>query len=256
MFSLPGWAQNPAWQPVADEPSELVTRADGSPRNEIRIYRYKPFYIRFANPRSKLQISLATALLPGVPLFAGYNQRIVWQLLEKSIPIEEVQFQPDMFWRITGLFSDTYSDIGMEHISNGQKGENSRSFFRLFLRLQSHKRFARWLLASQFRLMSNFGKGGGLEGYDRYTGLWQSVLDLGRLDESGRQQTFGVSIGIALGGDYGLDWRYGSQFVQLKFDISPVSDPFFLLLRAEWGYGETLKVYDRYHRSLQMGIEF
>lgn len=239
-----------------EHPLDLLTSPDGLAKEEIKIYRYQPFYFLYGNPRSRVQISLLASPINEIPLFFGYTQRIKWSLLEVSIPIEEVQYHPDMFWRFDKIIDNTFVDIGVEHISNGKSGAGSHSLFQAFSRMHWQQGWQRWRLGAKFKTHLAFGQGRGLDEFVRHYGFWEAGFSLVQSGSDVHSPKFGMSVLFAFGGASGFDWRYGRQSLELRYDISPVQDPIYLTLVAEIGYAELLKEVDRYQRSLLLGISF
>lgn len=239
-----------------EEIEELVTTPDGFPRSEIKIYRYKPFYMLYGNPLTKVQISLIASPIPSVPVFIGYTQRILWKLRETSIPIEEVQFNPDMFYRFHDLIPKTYTDVGVEHISNGQRGLNSRSYFQNFIRLQWQSRKGQVSYGAKFKLFNTYAKGAGLDHFGKYVGFWESGLSISKLYSNSNSIHYSLDANFSMAGPQGIDWRLGKQELGFKYNINPFIDPIFITLHAAFGYNETLREFDHYRRSLRFGIEF
>ena len=97
----------------------------------------------FSDTEVKFQVSLKTLLLPigwrNSSIWAGYTQQSYWQLYaeeDASSPFRETNHEPELFWevpirfRLFGLDA-RFAYLGLNHQSNGQSGDLSRSWNRL-----------------------------------------------------------------------------------------------------------------------------
>ncbi len=138
----------------AAEPSPtpaLVAGAD-APAIEhewIHLERYKPTYFLIGKPDTKVQISFKAELLKGADLYLGYTQLMLWDLFRESSPFTDVNYNPELFYRIsTGPARGYIFDLGFfEHESNGQDGENSRGWNRSYIRVSKNYRYGQSTIA-------------------------------------------------------------------------------------------------------------
>jgi phospholipase A1 len=102
----------------------------------------------YQNGEAKLQISLRTKiaqdlLLPGGDLWVGYTQQSLWQVWNhsESAPFRNTDYQPEVMYLLPTPdflrdpvlgWSWRLSQIGLLHQSNGQPGELSRSWNRVY----------------------------------------------------------------------------------------------------------------------------
>ncbi|MDN3515986.1 phospholipase A [Aquisalimonas lutea] len=66
----------------------------------------------------------------------GYTQTSLWNWDEESAPFEDSSYRPSVFWqtgRLHGPNSGSFLRIGVEHESNGQAGDESRSLNTAFV---------------------------------------------------------------------------------------------------------------------------
>ncbi len=89
---------------------------------------------------AKFQISLMKPLLSNFlnlneTLFFGYTQKSFWQIYAPSAPFRETNYEPEIFvffpLKKNSLLLNAFR-IGINHQSNGQKGEFSRSWNRIY----------------------------------------------------------------------------------------------------------------------------
>jgi outer membrane phospholipase A len=69
--------------------------------------------------------------------YFGYTQNSLWDLESSSKPFRDTSYRPSLFWRWERTDSKTWIDglrAGVEHESNGQQGELSRSINIVFVR--------------------------------------------------------------------------------------------------------------------------
>lgn len=113
---------------------------------------YKPMYIVFGNMNDQVkgQFSFKYDILSGIVdysgLYGGYTQTMAWDLYEKSSPFIDVNFNPELFWKIDSkknVFSNfdfkivDYFQLGLcEHKSNGKNELTSRSWERSYAQVQ------------------------------------------------------------------------------------------------------------------------
>ncbi len=89
---------------------------------------------------AKFQISFMKPLLSNIfglneTLFLGYTQKSFWQIYDKSSPFRETNYEPEMFilFPLKGDFLSMQAvRFSINHQSNGQKGELSRSWNRIY----------------------------------------------------------------------------------------------------------------------------
>ncbi len=96
---------------------------------------------------ARFQISIKSALAEGLlggraDLLAGYTNRSFWQLYNKDVsaPFRETNHEPEAWlsfandWELFG-WRNANNSVGLVHQSNGQGGELSRSWNRVFANL-------------------------------------------------------------------------------------------------------------------------
>ena len=93
------------------------------------------FKYRFLNPEGRLT--------EGVPFFSriyfGYTQTTLWDLGEPSAPFYDTSYRPSLFYRHEQLAvwkkgrAWLWGQVGVEHESNGQGGEDSRSLNTIYV---------------------------------------------------------------------------------------------------------------------------
>ncbi len=98
----------------------------------------------FDRLEAQFQLSIKSPLVIGLfdnimDVYAGYTNHSFWQVFNDDIssPFRETNHEPEMWvqfhpnWDILG-FKNTWNIIGINHQSNGQSGELSRSWNRIY----------------------------------------------------------------------------------------------------------------------------
>jgi phospholipase A1 len=103
---------------------------------------YKDNYFLFGNKEDqvKVQLSFKYSLFKNYDLgiFLGYYQLLHWKFYDRSSPIIDVNFGPELFMKSKRLipFLDYIQFSLIEHLSNGRDGKDSRALNRTYLQAQ------------------------------------------------------------------------------------------------------------------------
>ncbi len=106
---------------------------------------YRLTYFLFGKPDSKVQFSAKMRFAQSIPVYFGYSQMMKWELLQPSVPFGDVNYHPELFYRMffepPPLVNDGnpapphYLDFGIfSHESNGRDGFESRAWDKSYLR--------------------------------------------------------------------------------------------------------------------------
>lgn len=201
------------------------------------------------NTNVKFQISIAQRLtgatLPwGTYLYLFYSQKCFWNVLENSMPMTDLNFNPGI-----GLTKPLFAKnryIGkltflIEHESNGRDGLDSRSWNRVAL--SGHIIVSRNLMVHG-KIWAPIIDSGNNKDIVRYCGFYQVGF-----------QT--MSNNRRLCGSVTVTPRPGFNFntvVDLSYRILK-RDNQYLFLQFYNGYGEGLLEYNRFHSQLRLGIQ-
>ena len=80
-------------------------------------------------------------------LYMGYTQTAIWDLSSDSMPFVDTTYNPSIFWRQDALLSSADRrkfiglNIGVEHLSNGKSGDDSRSLNDVYIQPEFNYRF-------------------------------------------------------------------------------------------------------------------
>lgn len=181
------------------------------------------------------------------PLRFGYSQRSWWNIAEDSAPFTEHNYNPELFWEFTqpdrplfGRFP--FIDLaGIEHESNGQDGDRSRSWDRIYIQKDIQ-------LTPQFNMTVK---------------LWD-ILETGKENEDIRHYLGSGHVALEFQPNERTRVRVRLQQgnnvekVSYQADIiyrRPMVNTAFFLTYYD-GYGEALINYNRKSRSLRAGFYF
>lgn len=202
------------------------------------------------NTNVKFQISVAQKLtrstLPlGTYLYLFYSQKVFWNILENSMPMTDLNFNPGV-----GLAKPLFVKnrfIGrvilcLEHESNGRDGDASRSWNKISLganimldpQLVVHGKF--WIPIVD-----------GMNNKDilDYSGIYQMGMQAYSVDRR-------FSFGVTLVKRRGWNLNYNS-IVEFSYRLRH-TDNQSLFLQYYNGYGEGMLEYNKFHSQLRVGI--
>ena len=204
------------------------------------------------NTNIKFQISIAQRLtnstLPlGTYLFLFYTQKCFWNVLQNSMPMTDLNFNPGI-----GLTKPLFVrnrfvgkiNLILEHESNGRDGTASRSWNRVSLggnimidpQLTVHGKF--WIPIID-----------GVENKDilDYCGIYQIGTSFTTLNER-----FGAAVTLVKRKGWRLNYN---TIVELNYRIFK-GDNQYLFLQSYNGYGVGLLAFKDFHSTVRVGIVF
>jgi len=196
----------------------------------------------------------------------GYSQKAIWRLYENSAPFEENNYNPEIYYayRVDWGPLDWLS-MGIEHESNGEGGDESRGWDRLY-----------W----QARLSWRFASGPGESEADPNLEAWQlrlyakvwAILPGAEDDftDYSRAQGHFKLVGVVATPDYGwgssevdVELGAGDRFDRGQVQIGAAYRPpesriwrFVPYFYAQYfvGYGETLIRNEQFTQALRIGL--
>ncbi|MDE5836152.1 MAG: phospholipase A [Paramuribaculum sp.] len=202
------------------------------------------------NSNVKFQISFSQRLTKSVLpwntyLFLFYTQKCFWNVLERSLPMTDLNFNPGIGLAKHLFVKNRY--IGKllllaEHESNGRDGTASRSWNKISL-------------GASIMIDPNFIVHGkvwlpiidGLQNKDilNYCGIYQIGTSFSTINKR-----FGASIILTKRKGWELNYN---TIVELNYKIFP-RDNQYLFLQYYNGYGEGLLAFKEFHSQLRVGI--
>ena len=206
--------------------------------------------VRRDNTNIKFQISIAQRLtrstLPGgTYLFLFYSQKCFWNVLENSLPMTDLNFNPGIGLTkplfVKGRFVGKLNFI-LEHESNGRDGTASRSWNKISVggsimidpQIVVHGKI--WIPIID-----------GVENKDilDYCGIYQVGTSFN--SQNGR---FGLAVNLVKRKGWKLNYN---KTVECNYRIFK-RDNQFLFLQYYNGYGEGLLAYKEFHTMLRVGL--
>ena len=202
------------------------------------------------NTNVKFQISIAQRLtrstLPwGTYLYLFYSQKVFWNILENSMPMTDLNFNPGVGVAKPLFVKNRYIGKAMlmvEHESNGRDGTASRSWNKISLAgsimidptVMVHAKF--WLPIVD-----------GMNNRDilDYSGIYQMGCSF-----TTNNKRFGASIVLTKRKGWRLNYN---TTLELNYRIFK-RDNQYLFLQYYNGYGEGLLAYKEYHSELRVGL--
>ena len=232
------------------------------------LYAYEPMYFLYGRDpeNGRFQLSLKFRFLdtaepdahewsPLQGFFFGYTQTSLWDLAAASKPFEDTSYMPELFYLRQDIpFSPgegvTRVDFqaGVQHESNGQAGEASRSLNIAYIRpTLFFGDLGGYHLAASLKIWTYVGDLSENPDIYRYRGYFDLHLDYGSDDgwkfaSMWRKGTEGSN------GSVQLDVTY--PMGRLLFD----NLDFFLHGQLFSGYGESLLHYDRSDTRFRLGV--
>lgn len=203
------------------------------------------------NSNIKFQISISQRLtrstLPwGTYLYLFYSQKCFWNVLEKSMPMTDLNFNPGIGLAKPLFVRNKY--IGkltliVEHESNGRDGDESRSWNKVSL-------------AANIMIDPNMmvhGKvwipivdSGNNRDILRYSGIYQVGMQFMSTDRM-------INGGVTLVKRQGWNLNFNT-IAELGIRLRKSANQ-YLFLQYYNGYGEGLLEYNRFHSELRVGIQ-
>ena len=222
------------------------------PKNKFSLYQ--PSYFVFGTENLKIQFSAKYRVAKNYDLYLAYTQVMFWSIYEKSLPFEDINYNPEIFYRILEGEKDFIRsvDIGHQHTSNGQDGIKSRSINRLFLKTNFATNFGRNNLLGEFKLQDIYNKDITNASIINHMGFWELkiilthilVHETQRLDIEYRFFSGKRVVDIHKGGrELGLIYKLGSENFNPAFYLQYYS-----------GYAETLLHYEDKVNQVRAGL--
>lgn len=202
------------------------------------------------NTNAKFQVSIAQRLtrsvLPfGTYLYLFYTQKVFWNVLQESLPMTDLNFNPGVGLTKPLFVKDRY--IGkltfmIEHESNGRDGEESRSWNKvslaanIFVDKQLMVHGKAWI-----PIIDSSNNSDILD----YSGIYQMGLQM-----ISQNQRFTGSVTLVKRRGWNLNYN---TIVELAYRFNRRDNQYFFLQYYN-GYGEGLLDYNKFHSQLRVGI--
>ncbi len=219
----------------------------------------------------KFQFSIKYDFWPSTShhtVYFGYTQKSLWDLYSESSPFRESNYAPELFYAHfhseihgqpnpgCGLFSE---QLGIEHESNGEASDASRSWNRLFIDIEATCYGSPLYGLLGLRLWYPLGLSENAT-IAQTQGYGELVLGIGFDDDAAHLNGL-ITLALRKGANFELSkgslladarWRpIYQRLLGAAWKFAP-----YIWLQAFVGYGETLGTYDSTSTSLRAGIGF
>jgi phospholipase A1 len=233
-----------------EEASKAIFGID--PKNKFSLYQ--PSYFIFGKENLKMQFSGKYRVARNYNLYLAYTQTMFWNIYEQSAPFDDINYIPEAFYRLIEGDDDFIRsiDIGMQHRSNGEDGEKSRSMNSFFLKTNFAGKIKRNNILGELKLQNIYSKATANKAIVDHMGFWELKLifthvvvhNTQRLDVEYRFFAGKSVIDFGKGGrELGLVYRLGSDNFNPAFYLQYYS-----------GYAETLLHYDQKIGQARFGL--
>ena len=187
-----------------------------------------------------------------IDLFTGYTMRSFWQLYdsENSSPFRETNHEPEFWvqarpqWEFLGI-KNTLNILGINHMSNGQAGDSSRSWNRVYAAFTLGRGNFALLVRPWLRIQEGAGDDDNPDITDYYGhgDLWLAYKH--------EEHTFSLMT------RNNIESGFSQGAVELGWSFPIFNYPFLKgYIQYFSGYGESLIDYDRYVNRLGIGLQF
>lgn len=213
-------------------------------------YPYKQIYLLTGHPDSKLQLSFKFKVLRNQEIYVGYSQLIMWDLFQKSSPIRDINYNPDIFYRWNfNESAEKWLDFGaFEHESNGKDGRASRSWNRSYVRYHCAFFSAKiwipyWMDDTTTDLV-------------HYRGLWELEFTLSDFMKTFFSSRNDLILRFYTGGASRLNPLQGGQELTLRLKLNEKNIVPQLVFQLFHGYGENLLDASENRTGIRAGLGF
>ena len=232
----------------------------GDKAEPVFLHYYKPIYVAYGNPITKLQYGFRTELSDRVPFNFAYSQVIFWYLSKQTKPFLDATYNPEFFYRLKVDRPLLHLvDFGFfEHNSNGKAGEQTagvplgrsydQSYIRFFYSFDPSVQLSVKLrqlydIGSTNKDISNYI--GPVEIEARYGDFFKDIFDRSE-----------VSVDLSPGGHYADRWDLGGYQVSSTLHISGMHFTPAFYIQYYHGYAESLIDYDHLVDVWRAGLRF
>lgn len=201
---------------------------------------------------TKLQLSAKIPVLLNEDLYVAYTETGFWRLFqETSNPFEDINHNPELFYRWQ-LHENHMLDAGIEHLSNGRSGDESRSWNDLYVQNMS-KLGDFYFSTKAYYLWDIDATNEDIEKYLGFIDFEVGVKEVIRSKFQSNELYFRWRPGDTLsfnGGDY--------QTIEIGLKIKFSEMKYFQHIFVNYynGYAENQLNYKDYTRALRAGLTF
>ncbi len=224
----------------------------------VQLQQYRPIYLLLGKPDVKAQISFKGQLLRSFDLYYGYSQLMIWDLFEKSSPFRDINYNPEIFYRIhLSRPTERWLDAGLiEHESNGRDGAASRSWNRSYLSFHSKNQLgAKTALWWSLRAWFPYGYHQDNADILQYRGLWEAHIALTEF-LGPFFKIHELTLRIYGGGKSHVNPLQGGQELTFRTQVASGAITPAIVLQVFHGFGEYMLNYRDERVGLRAGLGF
>lgn len=185
-------------------------------------------------------------------LFVGYHHKTLWDVNNGSSPVIDSNYNPSIFYSL-GEFHQWEIHLGiLEHLSNGQRGVNSRGTNMSYLHFLRSFIFNRLKVELGGKVFASYKIDNGSPDIVDYMGIWAGLMRV-RNFASFINFDHSFEFRISPGGKWGTKFSNGNLELGLKMRPIRLSR-FNFYLQYFSGRNEYLLDYKVYHQVGRLGI--
>ena len=221
----------------------------------VKFSPYQPTYFVMGKDDIKLQLSGKYRIARNFNLYAAFTQTMFWSIFSDSQPFKDINYNPEMFYRLVEIDSDTdllkSIDFGFVHRSNGKDGPDSRSVNRVFVKTNLVTQIGRHDIVADLMVYkitddekSNDSR--------KYLGYWDFIIyvsDLVRHNNSRLNLQFKLNAGANI-----YNTNMGGRTIGLIYDFGSENFNPSLYLQYYSGYMENLLEYNKNTDQVRLGF--
>lgn len=215
---------------------------------------YQPIYFIFGKDDLKLQLSAKYRVAQNYNLYFAYTQLMFWHIYDDSMPFDEINYNPEVFYRIIEeKFKLIRSlDIGLLHTSNGEDGTISRSINRVYIRANAVVDLGKMNLLSELKLHYIFNRDTQSRTIIDYLGYWEYKAALTHVlthNAAHLDIEFKIFAGKKI-----LDFDKGGRELGLVYNFGSENFNPDLYFQYYTGYGENLRYHEIKQEQYRLGL--
>lgn len=215
---------------------------------------YLPNYFAFGKDDLKLQFSGKYRVARNINIYLAYTQLMFWHIYDSSMPFEEINYNPEIFYRILEDQTNYLRslDIGVLHTSNGEDGPISRSINRIYTKLNGVRKMDRFNLITLLQFHYIFNRDSQSEHIHDYLGYWDLKMALTHLITHNKQH-LDLEFRIYAGKKF-FNFDKGAREIGLVYNFESENFNPNIYFQYFSGYGENLLFQNKKQESYRLGL--
>lgn len=230
--------------------------SESDPSQSLSLLTYKPIYFLVGGKYAKIQFSFATQVTKNLPIYFGYTQLMMWDILTSSPYFYDLNYNPIFWYRlVTNSKHDEWIDlIPWEHESNGKGGAEERAWDRAGVRFHRVDHINNVKIQEFYKLWVPFNLNKNNLNIMEYRGYLEANLTF--LEVVSIFDFTDLIFRIYSGGSSGIDPTHGGQELTLRTRAKDHKFLPFMTFQIFHGYGEYLQDYTSSLWGVRIGVGF